>query len=195
MDQNDVLARIWEAHEAGELVTACAWCGRVRIEQEWFALRPRRSRLLTRRGRCRIRSARAVLKPSQHRRATRNLRGKENSPRPAERTEKVQPLRVRCSALAAGRSHRRAYCRSRAPARHSLRSDSSSGGHTPEQTTPVTCEGWAAASTSAVSSSARSASGSAGRLLRPKPRGSTTTHLYSPPSSSSGVWISLTLRA
>jgi hypothetical protein len=40
MDQNEVLFRIWEAYEAGELVTACAWCGRVRIEQEWFAPPP-----------------------------------------------------------------------------------------------------------------------------------------------------------
>jgi hypothetical protein len=36
MDLNEVLAKIWEAYEAGELVTACAWCGRVRIEGEWY---------------------------------------------------------------------------------------------------------------------------------------------------------------
>ena len=36
MDRNQVLAKIWEAYEAGELIPACAWCGRVRIEGEWL---------------------------------------------------------------------------------------------------------------------------------------------------------------
>jgi hypothetical protein len=40
MDQKEVLARIWEAYEAGELIPACAWCGRVRIERKWLAPPP-----------------------------------------------------------------------------------------------------------------------------------------------------------
>jgi hypothetical protein len=27
MDQNEVFAKIWEAYETGELISACAWCG------------------------------------------------------------------------------------------------------------------------------------------------------------------------
>ena len=37
MDRNELLARIWEAYEAGDLVPVCAWCGRVRIDDEWVA--------------------------------------------------------------------------------------------------------------------------------------------------------------
>jgi hypothetical protein len=38
MDRNDLLAKIWEANEAGDLIPVCAWCSRVRIEAEWFDL-------------------------------------------------------------------------------------------------------------------------------------------------------------
>jgi hypothetical protein len=38
MDRDEVLAKIWEAYEAGHLIPVCAWCGCVRIEGEWFDL-------------------------------------------------------------------------------------------------------------------------------------------------------------
>ncbi len=36
MDRNEALAKMWEAYETGELIPACAWCGRLRIEGEWL---------------------------------------------------------------------------------------------------------------------------------------------------------------
>jgi hypothetical protein len=36
MDRNEVLARIWGAYQAGDLIPACSWCGRVRLEEEWL---------------------------------------------------------------------------------------------------------------------------------------------------------------
>jgi hypothetical protein len=33
---NGLFARVWEAFEAGRFVIACAWCGRVRIDDAWF---------------------------------------------------------------------------------------------------------------------------------------------------------------
>jgi len=35
MDRNAVLAKIWEAYEAGAYIPACAWCGRVCLDGEW----------------------------------------------------------------------------------------------------------------------------------------------------------------
>jgi hypothetical protein len=37
MDRSAVLAHIWSAYDAGELIPICAWCGSVRIEAEWIA--------------------------------------------------------------------------------------------------------------------------------------------------------------
>lgn len=37
MDRNEVLAKIWEAYEAGALIPACAWCGCVFIHGQWVA--------------------------------------------------------------------------------------------------------------------------------------------------------------
>lgn len=45
MDQSEILARIWESYEAGDVIPACAWCDRVRIEDEW--LEPARGALST----------------------------------------------------------------------------------------------------------------------------------------------------
>jgi hypothetical protein len=36
VDRNEVFAKVWEAYEAGELIPACAWCGCVRIGEEWL---------------------------------------------------------------------------------------------------------------------------------------------------------------
>lgn len=33
-----IFSRIWDAFETGEILSACAWCGRVRIDDTW--LRP-----------------------------------------------------------------------------------------------------------------------------------------------------------
>jgi hypothetical protein len=38
MDTTNAFLRIWAAFDTGELLSACAWCGRVRIDQAW--LRP-----------------------------------------------------------------------------------------------------------------------------------------------------------
>jgi hypothetical protein len=35
MDANDVFSRIWSAFETGRPMAACAWCGRVRINDAW----------------------------------------------------------------------------------------------------------------------------------------------------------------
>lgn len=36
MDTNDLFSRVWEAYEAGDFITACAWCDRLRIDDEWL---------------------------------------------------------------------------------------------------------------------------------------------------------------
>jgi hypothetical protein len=35
MDANDAFSRIWTAFDAGHILSACAWCGRVRIDEAW----------------------------------------------------------------------------------------------------------------------------------------------------------------
>jgi len=35
-DTGEITRRILETYEAGELVTTCAWCKRVRIDGEWY---------------------------------------------------------------------------------------------------------------------------------------------------------------
>ena len=35
---SQVFSRIWTAFDAGEILTGCAWCGRVRIGDAWFPL-------------------------------------------------------------------------------------------------------------------------------------------------------------
>jgi len=36
MERNEILARLWQAAETGDLVPLCAWCGRLRIDAEWI---------------------------------------------------------------------------------------------------------------------------------------------------------------
>ena len=36
MNPSQVFARLWAAFDDGEIVTACAWCGRVRLDSDWF---------------------------------------------------------------------------------------------------------------------------------------------------------------
>ena len=31
-----VFARIWALYEKGEILVACAWCGRVRLDDDWL---------------------------------------------------------------------------------------------------------------------------------------------------------------
>jgi hypothetical protein len=38
MNRSEVVARIWAAYEAGEVIPACACCGRLSIDGEWLAL-------------------------------------------------------------------------------------------------------------------------------------------------------------
>jgi hypothetical protein len=35
MDRNRFFDKIWEAYEAGDFIAACAWCGRLQVEEEW----------------------------------------------------------------------------------------------------------------------------------------------------------------
>ena len=37
---SDRLSRIWSAFDSGQILTACAWCGRVRIDDVWVAPPP-----------------------------------------------------------------------------------------------------------------------------------------------------------
>jgi len=37
LERNEFLTNIWEAYEAGQLIPVCAWCGRVWIQEQWFA--------------------------------------------------------------------------------------------------------------------------------------------------------------
>ena len=34
--QGDMFLRVWAAYEAGDLIPACAWCERVRIDDRWL---------------------------------------------------------------------------------------------------------------------------------------------------------------
>ena len=36
MNPSQVFSRVWAAYDAGEIVTACAWCGRVQLDGAWF---------------------------------------------------------------------------------------------------------------------------------------------------------------
>ena len=36
MDPSEVTNRIVAAYEAGEVITSCAWCGRVTLDGEWI---------------------------------------------------------------------------------------------------------------------------------------------------------------
>jgi hypothetical protein len=40
MDTSDTFLRIWTAFGAGDLLSACAWCGRVRIDETWLPPSP-----------------------------------------------------------------------------------------------------------------------------------------------------------
>ncbi|HEY3542415.1 MAG TPA: hypothetical protein VGK79_07720 [Gaiellaceae bacterium] len=40
MDSSDTFLRIWTAFDAGEILPACAWCGRVRIDDIWLMPSP-----------------------------------------------------------------------------------------------------------------------------------------------------------
>jgi len=40
MHPGEVQAKITEVYEAGELIPACAWCGRLSIEGEWVVPPP-----------------------------------------------------------------------------------------------------------------------------------------------------------
>jgi hypothetical protein len=40
MDERDVFSRIVGAYEDGVVVPACAWCGRVRIDDTWLVPPP-----------------------------------------------------------------------------------------------------------------------------------------------------------
>jgi hypothetical protein len=35
MDPSEVTSRIVAAYEAGEVITSCAWCGRIALDGEW----------------------------------------------------------------------------------------------------------------------------------------------------------------
>lgn len=40
MDTSDAFLRIWTAFDAGDVLPACAWCGRVRIDDDWLLPSP-----------------------------------------------------------------------------------------------------------------------------------------------------------
>jgi len=40
MDTSDAFSRIWTAFDVGEILPACAWCGRVRIDEIWLLPSP-----------------------------------------------------------------------------------------------------------------------------------------------------------
>jgi len=40
MDTSDAFSRIWTAFDVGETLPACAWCGRVRIDETWLLPSP-----------------------------------------------------------------------------------------------------------------------------------------------------------
>jgi hypothetical protein len=38
--QGEIFSKVWEIYEAGGLVAVCAWCFRVRIDEEWVGPAP-----------------------------------------------------------------------------------------------------------------------------------------------------------
>lgn len=36
MEANDAFSRIWAVYDAGDLLTTCAWCGRVKLDGTWL---------------------------------------------------------------------------------------------------------------------------------------------------------------
>ncbi|MBA3736009.1 MAG: hypothetical protein H0W90_12585 [Actinobacteria bacterium] len=36
LEANDIFSRIWAVYDAGNLLTTCAWCGRVQLDGEWL---------------------------------------------------------------------------------------------------------------------------------------------------------------
>lgn len=40
MKTSEVFLRIWTAFETSEILTACAWCGRVRLDDAWVSPPP-----------------------------------------------------------------------------------------------------------------------------------------------------------
>ena len=36
MDTSETFSRIWTAFDACQMLAACAWCGRVRIDETWL---------------------------------------------------------------------------------------------------------------------------------------------------------------
>lgn len=39
-DRDNFLAHIWKTYESGDLLRACAWCGRIEIDGQWVAPPP-----------------------------------------------------------------------------------------------------------------------------------------------------------
>jgi hypothetical protein len=35
VNSNQIFSRVWAAFDEGEIMTACAWCGRVRLDGGW----------------------------------------------------------------------------------------------------------------------------------------------------------------
>jgi hypothetical protein len=40
VNSSEVFSRVWDAFDAGENVIVCAWCGRVRLDGDWFRTPP-----------------------------------------------------------------------------------------------------------------------------------------------------------
>jgi len=40
MEDNDTFSRIWDAFDSGRILAACAWCGRVQIDDIWLSPSP-----------------------------------------------------------------------------------------------------------------------------------------------------------
>jgi hypothetical protein len=40
MDTSDPFSRIWAAFDTGQILPACAWCGRVWIDETWLLASP-----------------------------------------------------------------------------------------------------------------------------------------------------------
>jgi len=39
-DTSDAFLRIWTAFDSGQILPACAWCGRVRVDETWHSPSP-----------------------------------------------------------------------------------------------------------------------------------------------------------